>query len=276
MTVGQESERIEFLRPPDMPGIEVLRAKNSARRWRVFHETYAACAVLKGKGEEEWTYRRKIHASRAGNLMLMEPGEVHSNTRITLPGDFDVLQIAPAVVVSAAQELDLALTQPHLRFANVTDPAIFRVFAGFHASLERRSGLLERQSRLAACIRALLERCVETPRVISPKPAAHPGLKRAHEFIRERYNDPISLDELATISGLSRYHFVRAFMTVYGLAPHAFQVHIRVAKARPLLAAGIPPAVVAGDLGFADQSHFTRHFKQIYGTTPGNYARAAR
>ncbi len=275
MTVGQESERIEFSRPPDMPGIEVLRVENCARRWRVFHETYTACAVLRGKGTE-WNYRRKIHATRAGNLMLMEPGEVHSNTGITPPGNFDVLQIAPAVVKSAAQELEMALTQPHLRFANVTDPAIFRVFARFHASLEHGSSLLERQSRLAACIRVLLERCTETPPVISPKPAAHPGLTRAHEFIRERYRDPILLDELATISGLSRYHLVRAFMTVYGLAPHAFQIHVRVERARPLLAAGIPTAVVAGDLGFADQSHFTRRFKQIYGTTPGNYARAAR
>jgi AraC-like DNA-binding protein len=170
----------------------------------------------------------------------------------------------------------MASSQPHLKFANLADPQVFGFFAQFHANVELGSSLLERQSCLAACIRILLERCAEAPLAIPRSPRVHPRIEKAREFIQEHFRDAISLDDLATAASLSRYHLVRAFTSAYGLPPHAFQIHVRVAKARPLLVARIAPAVVAADMGFADQSHFTRHFRQICGTTPGNYARAAR
>ena len=100
-----------------------------------------------------------------------------------------------------------------------------------------------------------------------------PGLARARDYIRERYKDPISLDDLATVSGLSRYHLARGFASAFGLPPHAFQVHVRVEKARSLLACGVSPATVAADTGFADQSHLIRHFRRINGITPRQYFR---
>jgi AraC-like DNA-binding protein len=272
MTAGQDSERIEIHRPPDMPGIEVMRAKSSARRWHVFHETYTVCTVYTG-GVAEWIYRQKTHEMRLGSLALMEPGEVHANTRITPRADFDVLLIDPSLVARAARELGMTSSQPHLKFADVADPAIVRLFAQFHASLDPESSLLERQSRLAACVQALLERCAETPAAIPSGIGMRQGLTRAQEFIRERYKDSISLDDLAMISGLSRYHLVRTFAAAFGLPPHAFQIHVRIEKARPLLAAGISPAIIAADTGFADQSHFIRHFRRIYGITPRQYSR---
>lgn len=272
MTAAQDIERIEIHRPPDMPGIEIMRAKNSARRWHVFHETYAVCSVYTG-GVAEWTYRQKTHQMQTGGLGLMEPGEVHANTRITSRADFDVLLIDPSLVARAARELGMASSQPHMKFADVMDPAIVRLFAQFHTCLELGASLLERQSRLAACVRTLLEKCAETPAAIPSRIGLRQGLSRAREFIRERYKDPISLDDLAMISGLSRFHLVHTFAAAFGLPPHAFQIHVRVEKARPLLAAGIPPAIVAADTGFADQSHFIRHFRRINGITPRQYSR---
>jgi AraC-like DNA-binding protein len=66
---------------------------------------------------------------------------------------------------------------------------------------------------------------------------------------------------------------VHAFTSEAGLSPHAYQVHVRVERARSLLQKGISPAIVATNLGFADQSHFTRHFKRIMHVTPAQYAR---
>jgi len=50
-------------------------------------------------------------------------------------------------------------------------------------------------------------------------------------------------------------------------------VHVRVERARRLLQKGTSPAIVAANLGFADQSHFGRHFKRIMHVTPIQYAR---
>jgi AraC-like DNA-binding protein len=58
------------------------------------------------------------------------------------------------------------------------------------------------------------------------------------------------------------------------MTPHAFQVNLRVARARALLAGGAAPAAVAADCGFADQPHLTRTFKRAVGISPGAYARA--
>jgi len=104
----------------------------------------------------------------------------------------------------------------------------------------------------------------------------HPGLARARDFIRGHYKDSISLDDLATVSGLSRFHLAHSFVAAFGLPPHSFQIHVRVEKARSLLAAGISPALVAADTGFADQSHLIRHFRRINGITPKQYSRQQR
>ena len=56
-----------------------------------------------------------------------------------------------------------------------------------------------------------------------------------------------------------------------GLAPHEYQVQLRVNRARALLESGESAAQAALDSGFADQSHLNRHFRRILGLTPGAY-----
>jgi len=57
------------------------------------------------------------------------------------------------------------------------------------------------------------------------------------------------------------------------MPPHAYQVRIRVEAARRMLLSGFAIATVAAELGFADQSHFTRHFRRVMGITPAQYVR---
>src|SRR5689334_1843971 len=102
MTTGTANERVEFSRPSDIPGIEIMLVENCARRWRAFHETYTVCTALAGAGAE-WIYRNKIYNSTSGELMLLEPGEVHANTRITSVANFRVLLIDPSLVDKAAR-----------------------------------------------------------------------------------------------------------------------------------------------------------------------------
>jgi hypothetical protein len=55
------------------------------------------------------------------------------------------------------------------------------------------------------------------------------------------------------------------------MTPHAYQLQIRVRRAKTLLLAGTPIAQAAGEAGFWDQAHLTRHFKRTIGVTPARY-----
>ena len=68
---------------------------------------------------------------------------------------------------------------------------------------------------------------------------------------------------------------MRPFTGVFGIAPHQYLLSRRVDLARRLLLDGQPPHEVATAAGFYDQSHLSRHFKRIVGTTPGRFTRAA-
>jgi AraC-like DNA-binding protein len=104
----------------------------------------------------------------------------------------------------------------------------------------------------------------------------HAAVRRARAYLEERWDAPVTLAELATHAGLSRFELARTFRAQIGLPPHAFQLDLRIARARSLLAAGEPPAAVAAACGFCDQAHLTRVFKRAVGVTPARYARTSK
>jgi AraC-like DNA-binding protein len=93
-------------------------------------------------------------------------------------------------------------------------------------------------------------------------------------LIQDCYLADISADDLATATGRSRFAVHRAFQSVYGLAPGAYQRQLRLRAARRLIAAGQPIGAAAADAGFSDQSHLNRWFVRCYGITPAGYQRA--
>src|SRR5262249_23734263 len=103
-------------------------------------------------------------------------------------------------------------------------------------------------------------------------PVLTPAVARTRDALHERFAEEVPLEELATIAGMSKCHLVHLFHKEMGLPPHAYQIQLRVARARVLVAAGVPPAEVATMTGFADQSHLTRLFKRVVGMPPGQYA----
>ena len=78
-------------------------------------------------------------------------------------------------------------------------------------------------------------------------------------------------------AGLSPTHFARAFKETMGRAPHQYLLALRLERARRLLeTTRATLSDIAQRTGFADQAHFTRLFKRVFGTTPGALARRLR
>jgi AraC-like DNA-binding protein len=95
--------------------------------------------------------------------------------------------------------------------------------------------------------------------------------ERARQLLEDSTDPAISSIELEQATGLDRYALARAFRAAFGSSPHRYLVAKRVARAQRLLTAGASLAEAAAGAGFADQSHFTRHFKAHLGLTPGRY-----
>ena len=111
------------------------------------------------------------------------------------------------------------------------------------------------------------------PRAAAPR--LPPGrLRPVMARLRQASGEALPLAELAAAADMSRYQFIRAFRAATGMTPHAYQLDARIVQARRLLRDGHSLSRIAQDLGFADQSHFQRAFKQRVAATPGAYRRA--
>ena len=98
-----------------------------------------------------------------------------------------------------------------------------------------------------------------------------PEICKVVELLRQRFAESISLDQLTETAGLSKFHLIRLFRDEVGLAPHAFQLQLRISRAREMLDSGTSVVEVAAACGFADQAHFSRCFKSTVGYTPGAF-----
>jgi AraC-like DNA-binding protein len=102
-------------------------------------------------------------------------------------------------------------------------------------------------------------------------------LRRAQEMFRSDLSANLSLNNVAQACKLSVSHFARAFKASTSIPPHQWVMAARIEMARGLLTSSATPLVeVAGMCGFADQSHFSRVFARMMGTSPGAWRREYR
>lgn len=274
---GDTGERLSIQRLTAIPEVELIDVYNSQRLWRVFHEGYDLCVVPlednDPSGFSNYWYRGRMHQARSGGVMFTEPGEVHDTRRMVRPAvHYWILQIESEFMNDSARELGVS-APPHLRLALTFSREMLHAFSRFYDAIHRDEGALEQQTRFLECIRLMLSECAEgSPGEGTAVPSG--SLTRAREYLHAHFREQVRLDELAAVAGISRFHLAHAFQRELGLPPHAYQNALRVAEARLQLRAGIRPANV--DVGFADQSHLTRHFKRVFGINPAEYARAVR
>jgi transcriptional regulator of acetoin/glycerol metabolism/AraC-like DNA-binding protein len=100
-----------------------------------------------------------------------------------------------------------------------------------------------------------------------------PGaMRRVREYVDAHLGESMDLAELASIAGLSVFHFARQFKQSAGVTPHSYLVQRRVERAQDLLArTDLALSEIAVAAGFSDQSHLARHFRQMLGTTPREF-----
>ena len=96
--------------------------------------------------------------------------------------------------------------------------------------------------------------------------------ERAVNYINEHFREDLSVDQLAAISGLSRYYFIRVFKQETGYTPHEYLMNRRMATARYLLKyTSMSSKAICFESGFSGESVFCSAFKKRHGMTPQAY-----
>ena len=100
-------------------------------------------------------------------------------------------------------------------------------------------------------------------------------LKEVIEYIHAHLGSELSLTELATQLNLSTFHFARLFKKSLGLSPHKYVLQNRLERAKRLIAVASQVSLsdIALQVGFYDQTHFSKAFKKYVGVSPKAFSK---
>lgn len=270
-------DTVRYWRSPLLPDAELLTAEYYAQEFAPhWHESFSIPVIQ--AGAQSYHYRGALHVAAAGSIVAINPGEVHTGERAAEMG-----WASRAFYPSAAWMQKLAgdiaghaVGVPWLPDAAIEDEHVAARLAQAHRLLETGADPLAAETALTAAFALLITRHARSrPQASTLHPdAARVAAMQAH--LSDELTTPVTLSELARLVGLSPFHVTRLFSRSVGMPPHAWRNQLRLNRAQGLLRQGMSVTDVAAQVGFNDQSHFTRHFKRAYGVAPGRWQSAAR
>lgn len=235
-----------------------------------WHEEVQVSAIEDGTGY--LMLRGAEHLTPPGSLVFVPPGEVHTNRHATPAGcTYRTMNIRTDLVSRVLGDPPGAESVFSLRRPVVFDRELFRLLAATHTRLEEQPSRLSSEILLLRLVEEMARRTSHLRVGGEEGRVERLAIQRVRAFLGQNYAEAVSLEDLSKVANLSPFYLHRTFTREVGMSPHAFQMQVRIARAKSLLSEGKPLRMVAAETGFSDQSHFTREFKRIVGLTPGAY-----
>jgi AraC-like DNA-binding protein len=267
---GRGPEIARFLRVNELPGVEALHATFVGHRYALHSHDTLTIALVEA-GTVAFGVEGEQHLAPAGSAFVIGPDRLHDGGGAAPDGyTYKVVYLDRA---TAATYLGVDSDRPPIRpDAVVNDPPIIRALGRLHRLLAGPGMALEADETLVAAMGALQPLITDYGPPRHQPEARHVAVRRARDYLRDHWDQPVSLRQLASQAGLSPYRLSRTFHAELGMPPSVYQRQLRIEEAKRELRSGAPPAAVALDCGFYDQAHFSRVFKRHVGTTPRRYA----
>lgn len=237
------------------------------------HEEYQFGLSFNCQGE--YHYRGTSYSIPTGSLSVIHSGEVHApsdRTFLTTPADFMMMHIKPTWLQTIASEMtEKPVNPPFFSTACFTDSKLNHLFLALQAGSDQQVSKLEQDIALWEFLSYLIWHHASNRLSVRPLKPTTKAVTLALDYLHAHYTHNISLETLAAIAGLSRFHFCRVFCKEFGVSPSVYQTQLRIAQAKKLLLQKIPISTIATTIGFYDHSHFGWHFKRQVGVTPKRY-----
>ncbi len=260
--------RERFIAAPSLPGIERMEASFFGNMFTPHrHDTYALGITL--QGIQTFNYRGSSRVSQPGNVIVLHPDELHDGGAGTDDGlRYRMLYLEPAVLRRGLGS-DMA-SLPFVTNPVISDPKLAATLASVLSHLDQNVDPLL-LDQFISDIAEGLARHANGP--VKPSGLlAIDRMERARQYLEAHFDRPVQSRELEDVTGLDRYRLIRQFRACFATTPYRYLMMRRLQKARVLIAQNHPLVDIAGDTGFADQSHLNRHFKRAFGVTPGRWA----
>lgn len=210
-------------------------------------------------------------------LSVFHSGAAHKpNSELFLetPHRYRMLYVSPEEMLETARAVGWRKCDelPYFSELVINDDFLVRKYLELFCPAESELAFDVRQTDFLSAIINHFSQIKSSIEKVKP---ARPAIKKAREYLDANFTEQISLDDLARVADLSKYHFCRSFYDTIGISPHVYQNHLRLNLAKKLLVQKRPIADVAAELGFYDQSHFGKYFKNFLGVTPRMYSQTA-
>jgi AraC-like DNA-binding protein len=264
---------VRYYRDQALPGIDVCRVFRSRHHFpEHFHDDlYIVSMIISGhcyclgKGRQE-------EVSGPGTVTLLNPGQIHTGA----PADENSLDYA-LCYFSLNAMADLASDfmpggVPEFTESILKVPVVTALMRHLLVTLMESRDRLEKEAVLVSTLHFILSKYGLTgTSAAGSRSQGRQVVKEAKRLLASDLDQKLSLDLLAQIVGMSRFHFLRIFKENAGISPHLYRTLKRIELSKKLLSQGMLPAQVAFETGFADQSHFSNTFRRYVGATPRQY-----
>ena len=231
----------------------------------------------------EWEWKDgktfKTHRYDPGDIWV-NPAGVPFSHRINTYNQFVVLTLDPAKIVETLPEQPLIDRSCFRRQHKCQDKHLQALIQALLIEAETggTNGKLYADALSTALIAHFVNHYSKEVVLDFPEGLAfeRQRLGQVIDYVEAYLTEDLSLNDLALVSGFSKFHFSRLFKQAFGLTPHRYLMKRRVERAAIVMKKrakkeSLNIARVAHQFRFADQSHFTRTFKQVKGVTPRQF-----
>jgi AraC-like DNA-binding protein len=273
IVTDRPGERITSARPAS--GIEVVSVSGSNRCWRDAHDGFTLAIIHRDQPglQAQWTTRGRSMTAGGGQIMAIEPGDVHVTERLQAPprgADFDIIRLAPELVAEVARKLGVRGAF-HFDSPTVDEPHAFAALRSLVDALADGQDAAEIEAAGTTALHALVSRLGEGPAFPARHAVRDYRLRRLRDYLHAHVEKRPSLAELEAVTGLSKWRICVLFEQAYGTSIGTYWRAVRAREAARRLQRGTPIKMIVGELGYADSPHFCREFKAQYGVTPGRW-----